>query len=158
MHEAWIQISDEITVGEQPDPKGIESLANSGFQTVVNLRTPDEEFPKLSIEDERKEVRGHGMVFHHIPVSMDKMAEEQVDKFSQSLAHSPLPAFVHCKGGQRAGAFSLMHLALERGWTGDQALHIAKQMGFECDNDEMRKFVKEYINEQRGTKAGRTDG
>lgn len=152
--EHWIQISDEMTIGEQPDANDIQRLADNGFQSVVNLQTRDEDSDDFGIDDERETVHSQGMTFKHIPVSIGQMDQDKVDEFSEAITYAPLPAFVHCKSGLRAGAFSLMHLALERGWSGDKALQIAEQMGFECKNDTLRDFVREYITEQNGSRKG----
>ncbi len=92
-------------------------------------------------------VKESGMEYSHIPVSLDAMNETQVDNFRGQLTKLPAPIFVHCASGKRAGAFAMMHAALEQGFSGEQALQTAEQMGFECDQPRLKQFVKNYIDE-----------
>jgi len=53
----------------------------------------------------------------------------------------------------RAGAGSLMHLAIECGLTAEQTYQRAHEMGFDCSaNPQMAQFVVDYI-ERRGKKS-----
>jgi hypothetical protein len=40
----------------------------------------------------------------------------------------------------------MMHMAVEQGMTGDQTLQKAEDMGFECEKEELRTFVKNYVD------------
>ena len=90
-----------------------------------------------------------GMAYLHIPVWTKDLKTEQVDEFRRQLADLPRPAFVHCYVGVRAGAFLMMSLAVDQGTSGDQALRQAEQMGFRCDQPELEKFVKGYVDRHR---------
>lgn len=142
-----IKVNDQISVGGQPTENELKEFAQAGFKTVVNLRTPNEENQSLKPEEEGRVVKGSGMEYLHMPVSLDAMNETQVDDFRRHVTQLPAPIFVHCASGKRAGAFAMMHTALEQGLSGEQALQTAEQMGFECDQPRLREFVKNYIDE-----------
>lgn len=57
-----------------------------------------------------------------------------------------LQEIAHCKTGKRAGAMVMMHVASERGMSGKEALQQAEQMGFECDQPELKQFVEQYVD------------
>lgn len=143
-------IDSEVTVGPQPSATEIENLPREGFNSVVNFRTAGEDDQPLSPADEGIKVKATGMVYLHIPVSMKSMGPELVDQFRKEYADLPKPVFAHCKSGKRAGAMVMMHKAVEQGMTGEQTLQKAEEMGFECDQEELRQFVKDYVDKHSG--------
>ena len=144
------KISERVTVGAQVSEAEVKRLAGEGFKSVVNLREPGEQDQPVTPDDERRMVEAAGMTYLHIPVSGKDMRPEQVDRFRRELKALPGPAFVHCHKGKRAGAFAMMAAAVEQGWSGDQTLRTAEQMGFECDTPELKEFVKGYADRNTG--------
>jgi len=144
-----IRVSDRISVGGQPTESELKEFAHGGFRTVVNLRTANEENQPLKPDEERQVVQASGMEYLHNPVSTDAMNEIQVDEFRRQITKLPKPIFVHCASGKRAGAFVMIHTALEQGLSGEEALRTAEQMGFECDQPKLKEFVKNYIDGNR---------
>jgi uncharacterized protein (TIGR01244 family) len=141
-----MKINDQVTVGPQPSEEEIAQLAQDGFQTVVNFRTDGEEEQPLSPAAEGEKVESAGMKYLNIPVSMESMGPEQVDQFRSQFKDLSKPLYAHCKSGKRAGAMVMMHMAVEQGMTGDQTLQKAEDMGFECEKEELRTFVKNYVD------------
>ena len=144
--EQVMKISDQVTVGAQPSEDQIQQLGTQGFKSVVNFRTEGEEDQPLSPKAEGEKVKAAGMTYLHVPVSMKSMGPEQVDQFREQYAALPKPVFAHCKSGKRAGAMVMMHMAVEQGMTGEQTLQQAEKMGFECDQPELKEFVKSYVD------------
>lgn len=144
-----MKINDAVTVGGQPDDGQLAELARGGFKAVVNLRTAGEQDQPLSPEAEGERVRALGMEYVHLPVSTKDMRPEQVDEFCQKLAALPKPVFAHCHRGKRAGAFVMMGVAVEQGMSGDETLQQAERMGFQCDQPELKEFVKVYVDRNR---------
>lgn len=147
-----MQINDRVSVGAQPTEEQLRQLAREGVKAIVNLRMSGEQDQPLSPDKEGSCVRALGMEYLHLPVSGKDMRSEQVDQFRRELARLPGPVFVHCEKGKRAGAFTMMHTAVEAGWSGEQTLRQAEQMGFECDVPALKEFVKGYID--RNTPGG----
>ncbi len=143
-----MQIDDQLSVGGQPSESEIRSLAEDGFKSVVNFRTAGEDDQPLSPDSEESSVLEAGMSYLHVPVSMESMDEATVNRFRQQLKSLPKPVFAHCKTGKRAGAMTMMHVAVEKGMSGEQALKRAEEMGFECDVPELKEFVSSYVNNQ----------
>ena len=141
-----IKFNDEITVGAQPSAAEIKAMASDGFRGIMNLRTYGEDMQEISPDQEEDIAREAGMEYIHIPVSMKKAGPELVDRFREEFRSMPKPVFVHCKLGKRAGAFVMMHTAAEQGMSGEDALKKAEEMGFECDQEEMKEFVKNYLS------------
>lgn len=145
MSEA-MKLNDQVTVGPQPSEQEITSLATEDFQSVVNFRTAGEKDQPISPDEEAALVKAAGMQYLHVPVSMNEMKTEQVDRFRAEFNTLPKPVFAHCASGKRAGAMVMMDLAVSQGMTGDQTIAKAEEMGFECDKPELEKFVKDYVD------------
>lgn len=141
-----MKINDDVTVGPQPSDDEISELGQQGFKTVVNFRTEGEEEQPLAPDVEGEKVKAAGMEYLHVPVSMKAMGPETVDEFRAKFADLPKPVYAHCKSGKRAGATAMMHMAVEQGMTGEQTLQKAQEMGFECDKEELREFVAQYVD------------
>lgn len=140
------KINEQITVSGQPTAEDIAQLKDTGFRTIVNLRTEGEEDQPMSPAQEQQVVEQAGMKYLHLPVSPASMGPELVDKFRAQITDLPEPLLVHCASGMRAGAFSMMATATEEGWTGDETLEKAKAMGFECKAPELKQFVRSYVD------------
>lgn len=141
-----MKINDKVTVGPQPSENEIQQLSQQGFKTVVNFRTEGEDEQPLSPDAEGEKVKAAGLKYLHIPVSMKSMGTELVDQFREKYPELPKPVFAHCKSGKRAGAMVMMHMAVEKGMSGEETLQKAEEMGFECEQEELRQFVKSYVD------------
>ncbi|MDN3515669.1 MAG: protein tyrosine phosphatase family protein [Candidatus Brocadia sp.] len=145
-----IKTSDRITSASQPSKEEIEKLPQQGFKSVINLRASGEEDQPLSPKDEEFLVRKCGMKYLHIPVSMKEgIKPGLVDQFCKEIELLPTPVFVHCHTGKRAGAFTMMHVGLKEGLTGEEALQKAMSIGFACDMPQLKDFFINYINQHR---------
>ncbi|WP_153557421.1 beta-lactamase hydrolase domain-containing protein [Roseimaritima sediminicola] len=140
------KINDQVTVAAQPSESEIRQLGQQGFKTVVNFRTDGEDDQPLPPDAEAAVVKQAGLEYLHVPVSMNSMGPDVVDRFREAYADLPKPVYAHCKSGKRAGAMVMMHMAVEQGMSGDQTLEQAKQMGFECDQPQLEKFVRQYVD------------
>lgn len=141
-----MKINDQVTVGPQPSEEELQQLFQQGFKTVVNFRTDGEEDQPLSPGVEGDKVKASGMGYLSIPVSMELMGPELVDQFREQFPDLPKPVYAHCKSGKWAGAMVMMHVAVEQGMTGEQTLQKAEKMGFECEQEELRQFVENYVD------------
>ena len=144
-----MRINEQVTVGGQPSERELKQLAQDGFKTVVNLRTEGEEDQPLSPAAEGEKVRDLGMEYVHFPVSKDEMSPGLEDEFRQRLPSLDAPVFVHCGSGKRAGAFVVMDKAIKEGWSGEDTLRRAEEMGFECKVPEIKEFVKSYVDSRQ---------
>lgn len=141
-----IRFNRAITVGGQPSAEELRRLKQQGFAAVINLRTHAEEDQPLQPDEEGELVRSLGMEYMHLPVAADSLKDVKVDAFRDELDKLPEPIFVHCSSGKRAGAFTMMDMAVKEDMSGQEAVQQAEQMGFECDVPELEAFVKDYID------------
>ncbi|MEX2496643.1 MAG: protein tyrosine phosphatase family protein [Woeseia sp.] len=145
-----ITVNERFVVGrDQPRAEDLSGLARRGFKSLVNLRTPGEEGQTMSPEEEGEQAGKAGLAYTHIPVSGDDMRPEVVDQFRDEVSALPGPVFVHCASGKRSGAFTMMHVGIERGTPGEEVIEKALNMGCDCETPELKDFVRNYVDERR---------
>ncbi len=95
--------SDSVLTGGQPTVDQIKQAAETGFKTVINLRT-ENELPDP--DQELTWVEGSGMKYIHIPVVVTGGFTPQNAKVLAEALSKPenYPLIVHCKSGERVGA------------------------------------------------------
>ncbi|EDP65771.1 hypothetical protein BAL199_03064 [alpha proteobacterium BAL199] len=141
-----IRINSHFAVAALPlDRTDIQQAAQNGFGSIVNLRTTAEK-QELAPDAEGRIAKNQGLAYLHHPVSGDDLSEDAVERFRQKINSLPGPILVHCATGRRSGALVMMHLAIEQGLSGEQAVEKAAYLGFECDTPELEAFVKHYVN------------
>ena len=158
--EGQMKINDQVTVAGQPSEEELRHIVNKGFASVINLRTDNEEDLPMTPQEEEKTVRSMGMAYVNIPVSIseeyagseDNYGVELVNRFREEFRKISKPVLVHCKKGKRSGAFVMMDIAVRQGWSGDDTVKKAEDMGFECDNEKLVEFVKSYIDSHKNKK------
>lgn len=142
--ENQIKVGDQFVVGGQPTPGDLEKMSEQGVKSVLNLRVADEEG---FLKDEAKQAESHGLKYSHIPVDTKSINDDLTDRVLQEIKKLPKPSLVHCKSGMRAGAMTVMHLALENGWDSQQALKKAEEQGFDCSqNPQLKQYFESYID------------
>ena len=87
----YFELADNLAFGSQPSRKDMETLANKGIKTLVNLRSADEEEP------ERKAAQQLGMNFVNIPVNAATMNDVLSGRIHKALrkARKDGPVYVH---------------------------------------------------------------
>ena len=142
-----IKVTESIAVGSQPTERDLEAVAAKGYKTVINLRDPQEKTP-LPFDQEKAKVEELDMEYVNYIVAPDNINDETVEQFFNVLKESTVrgPVFVHCNTAHRAGALTLMHLALEKGWAPQEAFENAHSMGFECDSHpQLKAYFADYL-------------
>jgi uncharacterized protein (TIGR01244 family) len=119
---------DGVLTGGQPTEEQLAELADAGYRTVVNLRTPGEN----EISDREAELAEKlGLRYVQVPVAgAEGLTEANVRKLADLLEDgSGYPLVVHCGSGNRVGAlFALKALQID-GKSAEEALQIGKQAG-----------------------------
>lgn len=138
-----LPLSNQITIGGQPNGHDLETLAAEGVRSVVNLVPEGEDPSALSPVAEGRQAQQLGMQYLHVPVpTHDVKSPDRVDSFIKGLAKLPRPVFVHCRAGRRAGVYAAIALGIEQRLSGAQALQHARQLGFDPGSPELAEFIK----------------
>lgn len=136
------QITKKITIGGRPDAAEVQSLKARGFDTVIDLLTPDE----MTDFNEERAVEEAGLTYAGVPTSPALLDDIAMARFIQAVDSSDGPVAVHCKGGGRAGVLTLLHLAVTNGLSVEEALQTAQETGVKIGPDSVyREFFESYI-------------
>jgi uncharacterized protein (TIGR01244 family) len=139
-----IQLTEDISIGDQPDADALRAMAEDGTRSVINLRTEDEVSP-LSPAEEGATARALGLAYAHVPVSGESLGSEKLQEFSDALERLPKPTHVHCARGVRAGAFALIHLARSHGWSSEETMTRAERANVPLEDGAIREFLEHSL-------------
>lgn len=136
------KISEKITIGGLPDDIDLQEFKERGAQTVVSFLTNDE--PGF---DEKARVEAAGLRHVSIPVSVDCLSDETVEKLVQTIDESAGEVVLHCKGGGRAGVMALLYLARKNGWDAQTAREEGAKFDAKIGEGSLYKpFFDSYVS------------
>lgn len=137
-------IATGIAIGGQPQAEDIEDLKAKGYKTIVSVRTPQDDG---YLPEEERLVENAGLNYSEIAISPKIIDDIAVGRFSQALvADDAAPVYVHCGSGGRAGLMVLLHMAIQHGWTVEQALEEGQKQGIApSETSSYRTFFEDYI-------------
>src|SRR5215468_6004124 len=137
----FLQVSEQFCTGGQPRLEHLAKLKADGVKAIINLRQPSEH----RAADEEEMAKKLGLRYFNIPVVFGDPKDEQVDEFLR-ITDDPAnrPAFIHCTGAIRVGAFWMIRRVLRDGWTIEAAEEEAKKIGLR-ESPHLNEFAKSYI-------------
>jgi uncharacterized protein (TIGR01244 family) len=138
--ESFYRVDDRVATGAQPTPEQVTSLADEGFQTIINLR----EEAEFNDGPQARAARDAGMLFLRVPVSKQQPTDAAVDKFlAVTDDESVYPVFIYCGSGNRAAGLWMIRRVLRDGWALADAEAEADRAGLK--SAELRDFARDYI-------------
>lgn len=130
-----------VATAGQPGEEHLRRLAEAGYKTIFDLRTPEEDRGL----DEEKAVRETGMQYMNIPVGHETVEDETFERFRKVMSDAERrPVLVHCSSANRVGALLWPYLVLDEGKTREEALEIARQVGLR--SDELEQAALRYTS------------
>jgi uncharacterized protein (TIGR01244 family) len=99
---ALAELEPGLSAAGKLDRGDIEALAQAGIRTIVNNRPDDEDPGQLPAAEARRIAEGHGIHYHHIPVTGPSLSRADVDAFAAVLATAATPLVAHCRSGTRS--------------------------------------------------------
>jgi protein tyrosine phosphatase (PTP) superfamily phosphohydrolase (DUF442 family) len=106
----FLQVSKNLATAGQPAIQELETLADDGYQVVINLGLHDTYY---SLEDEPRCVEQLGMKYIYIPVDFKKPAKEDFIRFLNTMnLHRHKKVFVHCAENKRVSVFVGLYLVV----------------------------------------------
>jgi uncharacterized protein (TIGR01244 family) len=141
----FLRVNKDFCTGGQPRLEHLQKLKDDGVRAVINLRPPSEH----RASEEEAEAKRVGLRYFNIPVVFREPKEEQVDEFLR-LTDDPenRPAFIHCAGAIRVGAFWMIRRVLRDGWTVEAAEREAAEIGLK-ESPHLNEFARAYIEKHR---------
>lgn len=124
--ETFRKINNELTIAGQLTSEQLKQIAQEGFKSVLNLRSPDEEG---FLDSEQQQIEALGLYYINLPVNVEAINPEIAAQVLKQLDELSKPALVHCNSAKRAVAIVLMHIATRQGVSLKQAFKQAEQFG-----------------------------
>lgn len=141
----FLRVNEQFCTGGQPRIEHLAKLKAGGIKTIINLR-PTGEHRAAEEEAMAKEL---GLRYFSIPVVFADPKEEQADQFLRITDDADnRPAFIHCAGAIRVGAFWMIRRVLRDGWTVEAAEEEAKKIGLR-ESPHLNEFARKYIAKNR---------
>lgn len=141
----FLRVNKDFCTGAQPRLEHLQKLKDEGVKAIINLRVPTEH----RAAEEEEMAKKLGLRYYNIPVVFADPKEEQVTEFLKITDDKEnRPAFVHCAGAIRVGAFWMIRRVLRDGWTIEDAETEAKKIGLR-ENQHLNEFARKYIEKYR---------
>lgn len=141
----FLRVNDQFCTGGQPRVDQLAKLKADGVKTIINLRPPSEH----RAAEEEAMAKELGLRYFNIPVVFGEPKDEQVAEFLKITDDKEnRPAFIHCAGAIRVGAFWMIRRVLRDGWTVEAAEEEAKKIGLR-ESPHWNEFARQYIERHR---------
>jgi uncharacterized protein (TIGR01244 family) len=134
------KISDQFSAAGQVSPEDLQQAAQTGFKSVLNLRSPAE---TGFVNDEQEQANAVGLEYANIPLSPTQANQESLNQVIQEIENLPKPILVHCAAGARAGAIALIAAANQQGLTPEQVKQKAQELGLKLEQPHLQQFLQE---------------
>jgi protein tyrosine phosphatase (PTP) superfamily phosphohydrolase (DUF442 family) len=136
-----------MTAG-QPRADDFALVAAAGYTTVLDVCAPEE----ARGFDEPATVAAAGLDYIVVPVRSYTPDDSVFDTVRAVLRDSARrPLFFHCRSANRVGGLLLTHLVLDAGWSEEQALRAAVQVGLR--SQELADAALAYVQRRRTEEA-----
>jgi len=106
-------LADGLATSGQPRAVQFESIADAGYEAVINLALPTSE---NAIADEGSIVTALGLAYFHIPVEMERPTADNLKTFIGLMrALNGKKVWVHCVANVGVSAFAYRYLRHVKG-------------------------------------------
>ena len=116
----YVAATDRLHTAGQPDAATLATLAEQGFELVVNFAPPSSEG---AVADEGKLVAEDGPTYVNIPVVWQKPTYEDFELFSAVMNGArDRKVLVHCQLNMRASAFTFLYRVIHEKTAPEEAM------------------------------------
>lgn len=99
----YVKITDTLSTSGQPTQEQFISIADAGFETVINLLPREQE---NALKTEEDIVRGLGLDYTYIPVDFGRPTAANYEDFTKAMkANQGKRVWVHCAVNARVSVF-----------------------------------------------------
>lgn len=120
------KISDDLAIAGQITLEQLKQIAEAGYKSVLNLRSPDEAGFQSS-----EQLNPHllGLEYVHIPLKATEINPQSALQVLQKINELPKPTLVHCDSGMRSAIVIFMYIATKQGISLDLAFNQVVSLG-----------------------------
>jgi uncharacterized protein (TIGR01244 family) len=134
------KVNNDLSIAGQISSEELKQLAIGGFKSVLNLRSPDE---NGFFHDEKQEAQIVGLEYVNIPLNSQEPNKELTTQTILEIYNLPKPILIHCAGGARAGGIALITDAIQAGYTYEQIVQKANELGINLKQPHLQQFLLE---------------
>ena len=125
------QISPDLAVAPQIDPRDLAAVAAAGFVGVIDNRPDAEIGPAQSSARMAEAAAQAGLQFHYLPVG-GPMTPALVQGFADAMAAAGGPVLAYCRSGTRSATVWAITQAGKR--PADEILRLAARAGYDLSH------------------------
>ncbi len=120
----YVAATERLHTAGQPDAAALATLAEQGFELVVNLAPPTS---PGTVADEGKLVAEDGGTYVNIPVSWQQPTYEDFELFSAVMNGArDRKVLVHCQLNMRASAFTFLYRVIHESVPPEEAMQALR--------------------------------
>jgi len=134
------KVNDDLSIAGQISAEELRKIAIEGFKSVLNLRDPDE---NGFFHDEKQQAEIVGLEYVNIPLNSQEPNKELTTQTILEIYNLPKPILIHCAGGARAGGIALITDAIQAGYTYEQIVQKANELGINLKQPHLQQFLLE---------------
>ncbi|NJN88200.1 MAG: phosphatase [Leptolyngbyaceae cyanobacterium SL_7_1] len=132
-------MSDDFSAIGQVDDQTLQQAAQAGFQSVLNLRSPNE---NGTLDDEKTTAEAAGLHYANVPLSNTTPDLDQVHQALAAIEHLPKPVLIHCGAGLRASAIALLADANQANLSTEELTTKAEELEIPLDQPHLNQFIQ----------------
>lgn len=136
-------LTEQILSAGQPEPDDWQTMADEGYQTIINLRgDPERAAAQASA------AAAVGLRYVHLPLPAYELEAPHLAAFQAVLEEAGEKVVIHCRTASRVGLLWMLHRMLNQGWTQEQAEAELIAAGYDEDSLETFRFCSEDFLER----------
>lgn len=120
------KINDELAVAGQITLEELEQIAQAGYKSVLNLRSPQEAGFQSS---EQPCSQLLGLQYVNLPIESTEINHQIVLLVFKKITELPKPVLIHCDSAMRAAIMVFLYIATKQGISLDMAFQQAINLG-----------------------------
>ncbi len=120
------QITDELAIAGQITVEQLKQLAQAGYKSVLNLRSPEEVGFQTS---EQLNPHLSGLQYINLPIKNTELNPQIALQVLEIINELPKPTLVHCDSGLRSAILIFIYIATKQGMALDIAFSKAISLG-----------------------------
>ncbi len=120
------KINDELAIAGQITSEELEQIAEEGYKSVLNLRSPDEAGFQSS---EQLHTQLLGLQYVNLPIKVTEINPQVALHVFKKIDELPKPTLVHCDSALRSAIIILVYIATRQGISVEQAFKQAVNLG-----------------------------
>jgi uncharacterized protein (TIGR01244 family) len=119
-------VDQRLHTSGQPAVPQLQTLADRGFDLVVNLAPPT---VQGAVAEEREVLEGSGVDYVNIPVDFRNPTVEDFDRFSEVMRQAEdRRILVHCQVNARASTFTFLYRVVHQGVAPQEAFALVEKV------------------------------